>query len=68
MEFSNGEYLVFIKKTVDMPDRINSKKGWLTLNELQKSMVNTNFNIDKFKSKINMNFNNHNFRCKYISN
>lgn len=68
MEFSNGEYLVFIKKIVDMPDRVNSKKGWLTLDELQKSMVNTNFNIDKFKSKINMNFNNRNLRCKYISN
>ena len=68
MEFSNGEYLVFIQKSDDIPDRINSKKGWLILQELKKTTITDNFNDSLLKSKINISYNKEIFKCKYISN
>ena len=38
MEFTNGQYLVFVKKNENIPDRVESKKGWLLLDELKHSV------------------------------
>lgn len=65
MEFSNGEYLIVLDKNVNVPPRVQSKKGWLLLNNMTENT--TKFDFDKINTDVNIKFNTLTYNCKYIS-
>jgi hypothetical protein len=64
MEFTNGQHLVFVKKNENIPDRVESKKGWLLLDELKHSKDTSN-KLSEIYRNVNIKFNMSELNCRY---
>ena len=64
MEFTNSKYCIFINKNELLPDRVMSKKGYITIKMMESFQYNC---LKELNKNIEMMFNNKIYNCKYIS-
>jgi hypothetical protein len=63
MEFTDGNNLIFIEKNTLIPDRVESSKGWILLQQL--NTCNNINNLSEINKQVNIKFNMNELNCSY---